>query len=95
VTFSPGRIHRARIGAVLSGGSLIILRDGEVLLSTYAALQETKSVLTSLPIGPLKRIEKITYDFTRDGSGPATLRALWQPEGVAEPVPLPIPPSAP
>ena len=90
VRFRTGSIRRAGIGALLRGGSVIIMRGDEVLASDYADAQKTeKLVMTKTPVGALKKQELIRYLFKADGVGPHVLRAVWQPEDAPAPVALP------
>jgi hypothetical protein len=81
LTFDRGRVQYARIGAEIQGGSLIIMRSGEVLLSDYAAPDAAKLALTRIPIELVRRREQITFIFKTESQGPLKLRAMWQPEG--------------
>lgn len=81
VTFDRGRVQYARIGAEFQGGSLIIMRGEEVLLSDYADPERVKMILARIPVQLTRRREQITYIFQTDAQGPAKLKAIWQPEG--------------
>ena len=89
VTFDRGRVAYARIGAEVQGGSIIVMRGGEVLLSDYATPVEPRIILTRIPVELSKRREQITYIFKSDGAGPTRLRAMWLPEAADQPSPLP------
>lgn len=84
VTFAPGKNRHAYIGAIVRSGSLIIMRDEEVLLSDYAE-DEARMLMTRLPIHLPRRHERLVYRFRSDGSRPVQLRALWRPEDAEQP----------
>jgi mono/diheme cytochrome c family protein len=88
VTLRPGRVKSAHLGAELRGGQLIIRRGDSVLLSE-AAGDETIRTMTALPVPLPSRAERVTFEFTRTGDGPAALRGLWQPPESLVPLPLP------
>lgn len=91
VTFDRGRVQYAQIGAELEGGSLIVMRGEEVLVSDYAPSNAAKLVLTRVPQHLGRRREQIRFIFRSDGEGQVTLRAVWQPENADQPQPLPSP----
>ncbi|MHC5022635.1 MAG: hypothetical protein ACYTGG_01815 [Planctomycetota bacterium] len=88
VRFRPGTVREARLGADLQGGSLIIRRRGEVLLSTYVG-DERETVLTTVPASMSGRSVEVEFEFTADDSDVHALRALWEPSGSMIPLPLP------
>ncbi len=88
VTFNPGPVRRARLGAEVQGGSLLIQRDGKPLLSDYAGA-EARVVMTPETVFLPRRAQTFTYHFRADGNGPTRLRALWLPEGSFRPLALP------
>lgn len=88
VTFHPGSVRRATVGAELQGGSLMILRRDEVLLADHAGA-EPRLVMTPEPLFLPGRLQTLTYRFRAD-EGPMTrLRGLWQPEDSQVPLALP------
>lgn len=89
VTFDRGRVQYARLGAEFQGGSLIVMRGDDVLLSDYAGPDEIKLGLTRIPVRLSKRREQIKFIFKSDSDNRVKLRAMWQPEGEDEPRPLP------
>lgn len=89
VTFQPGKVRHALVGALIQGGSIIVMHEGQVLLSDFADASAEKIVLTRLPHWLPLRHEQLTYAFKTDGSGPIRFQPYWQPEGTERPVPLP------
>ena len=87
VTFHPGAVRRAALGAAIQGGSLMIQRKGKVLASDYAS-DKPRVLMTDTVFLP-SRLVTFTYRFRRDGGGPTRLRALWQPQDSAVAVALP------
>jgi hypothetical protein len=90
VTFNPGRVRYAQVGAIVQGGSVIVMYEGEVLLSDYSPADHSKVVLCRVPIWLPRQREQIRFDFKADASAPVRLQAIWQPDGMAEPLPLPM-----
>lgn len=88
VTFHPGAVRRAAIGAEVLGGTLIIKRRGELLKSDYGG-REGRTILADDQYLPARPVT-FTFLFSRDATGPAQFRAVWQPEGSAVPLPLPV-----
>jgi hypothetical protein len=88
LTFSPGGVRFARLGALLQGGSVIMSRRGEILLSDYAG-DEPAEVLTRQPVFLGSRVQSLTYEFVADAGRASALRALWQPEDSSVALPLP------
>lgn len=84
-TFVAG--GRAWIGAQLQGGSLIVTRGEEVLLSD-AAEATPRAASTAQPVLLAAR-ETLRFEFRRAGSGAAALRATWRPETALVDRPLP------
>ncbi|MCZ6612281.1 MAG: hypothetical protein O6941_06570, partial [Planctomycetota bacterium] len=87
VTFHPGAVRRAALGAEIQGGSLMIQRKGMVLASDYAG-DKPRVLMTDTVFLP-SRLVTFTYRFRRDGGGPTRLRALWQPQDSTVAVALP------
>jgi hypothetical protein len=90
VRFRPGATRYARVGAVLQGGSLIIMRDRQVVLSDHADSSAPRTVLSQVPLSMFRSQEELLYIFRRDGTGEMALAAVWQPEGASAPRPLPM-----
>ena len=90
VTFTPGAVRLARIGARLRGGSMIIMRNNNVVLSDYAG-DEERTVLATVPLSLGRGMQQLTYIFNSDGRFDVRLQPLWQPEDAADPQPLPLP----
>ncbi len=88
IEFRPGQNRWARIGVEIQGGSIIIIRDGEVVHSDYAG-PERKVVLTKQPIWLPHRVEVLKYMYKSKAGEAVFLRALWQPIDADEPRPLP------
>ena len=88
VTFHSSAVRRAAIGAEVLGGTLIIKRRGEILKSDYGG-PNGRTILVQDQYLPARPVT-FTYVFTRDATGPARFRAVWQPEGSSVPLPLPI-----
>jgi hypothetical protein len=76
--FEKGRVEQAYLGAELQGGSLMILREGKVLLSTYAG-ERPITRLTQTPIGLGLATQELEFIFQRDGESAMRLRAVWKP----------------
>lgn len=89
VRFKPGRVDAARIGALLRGGSVIIIRNGAVVHSNFVS-DEEKAVLATVPESFSRAPQELTYIFKTDGKSPARLQAVWQPIGADQPQPLPM-----
>jgi hypothetical protein len=89
VRFMAGRVHTARVGALLQGGSVIILRNGEVMHSNFVGAHEAV-VLTTIPLSFSRAPQELTYIFRTDGRQPARLQAMWQPIDADAPEPLPM-----
>lgn len=89
IAFRPGSVREAYIGAEIAGGSVIIMRDDEVLQSGFGP-QEGTRVMTNLPVALTRSVERITYMFRSDDAGPVRFRAIWQPFGAAGAVLLPV-----
>lgn len=87
VTFDPGAVRRAAVGAELRGGSLVIERRGKAVL-TEEALAAPRQVMSELLYLP-GELFTLTYRFHANGAGPPLLRALWRPETTAVAIPLP------
>jgi mono/diheme cytochrome c family protein len=87
VTFHPGAVRRAAVGAEIVGGTLRIEREGEVILSASGAALPGRHL--GEPQFLPGRLTTLTYSFEADGSGPAVLRALWRPELAGTAVALP------
>jgi mono/diheme cytochrome c family protein len=87
-TFSTGRVRYARLGAWIEGGSLIVRRRDEILVSEFADAAP-RLVMSSQPVFLGSRAQTVTFEFRASGDGPSSLRAMWQPEGSAVPLPLP------
>ncbi len=85
VSFDPGRVRRARLGAEVEGGTLSIERRGNVLLTAGGA--ETETAMSELVFLPGREVT-FTYRLQSDG-GPVRLRALWRPEHASIDLPLP------
>ncbi len=88
VTFSPGSVGAARIGAEIRGGSLLINMKGREIATDHAG-QEPRLVLSREPIVMGASLRQAVFEFRADGSGPTGLRAMWQPEGSLVPLPMP------
>lgn len=86
-TFKRGTVRQAYIGARIRGGSLIISRNGEVVLSDYAD-EEPRLVMTPQPLSLGRATQQFIYEFRSEGTTDAALRAMWQP--VSSDVPLPL-----
>jgi len=92
VTFISGPVHMAYIGVEVQGGSVIVLREGRVLLSTYADQKPvTRMTTTPESFGPHQ--QHIELQFKGDGTGPMHVRALWKPVDADEPTQLPSEPA--
>jgi hypothetical protein len=89
VRFMAGRVQSARVGALLQGGSVIILREGEVVLSNFIGVQGAV-VLTTIPVSFSRAPQELTYIFRTDGGQPARLQAMWQLVDADAPTPLPM-----
>lgn len=87
VSFNPGPVRRAMLGARVEGGSVVIERDGATLASGQAGA-DPATVLTETVFLP-GRLNTFTYRFKRAGDGPARLIGLWEPQDSQGPVPLP------
>ncbi len=87
VTFAPGPVRRAVLGAEIEGGTLVIERQGQVLASGEAG-DAVRRVTTGTVFLP-GRLNTFTYRFSRSSDRPARLRALWQPENATYAVELP------
>jgi mono/diheme cytochrome c family protein len=85
VTFHPGSVRRARVGADMSGGTLSIERAGQPVATTTDPEGRVTSNLLYFP----DRTSTLTYTFRADGEGPVLLRALWQPDIASAPMPFP------
>ena len=89
ITFRPGSVREAYLGAEITGGSVIIMRDGDVLQSGFGD-QAGARVMTNLPVALTRSVERITYIFRSDDAGPVRFRAIWRPFGVSGDVLLPV-----
>ena len=89
ITFRPGSVREAYLGAEIAGGSVIIMRDGDVLQSGFGD-QAGARVMTNLPVALTRSVERITYIFRSDDAGPVRFRAIWRPFGVSGDVLLPV-----
>lgn len=88
VTFQPGAVRMGRIGAEITGGTLVVRRDGERVIDGEYAGAESRVVLSE-PLFLPPRPVTFTFEFNRDPEGLASLRALWQPENSTAPLALP------
>ena len=92
VTFLSGGVHSALVGIELEGGSVIMMRQGRVILSTYASgARITRFTSEPETFGP--RQQQITIQFRSDGPPPWHVRALWQPLEEDAPRDLPSEPA--
>lgn len=89
ITFRPGSVREAYLGAEIAGGSVIIMRDGDVLQSGFGP-QKGSRVMTNLPVALTRSVERITYMFRSDDAGPVRFRAIWRPFGVSGDLLLPV-----
>ncbi len=87
VRFDPGRVRRARLGAVIEGGTLSIERRGKVLLTADG--DTGAPVMMREPVFLPGREVTFTYRLRCDGDGPVRLQALWRPDGASIDLPLP------
>ena len=88
ITFQPGRVRYARIGARLRGGSVIIMRNNDVVLSDYSG-DEERIVLSNQLLALGFGLQQLKYIFTCDERFDVRLEAMWQPEDKDAPRPLP------
>ncbi len=87
VSFDPGPVRRAQIGAEIYGGSLTIERRGKQIVEVGAA-DRSQTAMSEMVFLPGRDVT-FTYRFTRSGDGPVRLRALWRPQGATIDLPLP------
>ena len=87
VSFDPGAVRRAQIGAEVLGGSLTIERRGKPIVE-FAAHDQSQTAMSEMVFLPGREVS-FTYRFTRSGDGPVRLRALWRPQGATSDLPLP------
>lgn len=89
VRFEVQRRREARIGAEHYGGTLLVRRGEEVLVSDYADPPEDPADGGRLALSDYETftpgVHSIEYRFERDGDSPARLRAIWQPIDAREP----------
>ncbi|MCH8004712.1 MAG: c-type cytochrome [Planctomycetes bacterium] len=78
VTFHPGSVRRAALGARIQGGELTIHRKGKLLAAGKTGAEST--VIMSKPAFLPARLVTVTYNFRATGDGPTLLRALWRPQ---------------
>lgn len=91
VPFATAGVRQALLGAEFQGGKMIMLRNGEPILSDYAG-ERPRTALTNQPVSLLVDQDQITIIFESAGKMPCRLRALWQPwEPVQALLPLPLP----
>lgn len=88
VTFVAVPVNLAYMGVEVLGGSVILLREGRVLLSTYAdRTPVTRMTTTPESFGPHQ--QHVELRFKGDGTGPMHVRALWRPVNADEATSLP------
>ncbi len=89
VTFEPGAVRRAQVGAEIEGAALVIERAGEVVAAGKAG--DGPVTVMSPPLYLPGPASTITFRLraSRAGAGEVRFRGLWQPEGTAMAVPLP------
>jgi hypothetical protein len=88
VVFLPGTVRHARFGARLAGGSIIMMRDDEVILSDYS--DDERIVLAPIPQAIGRAAQRLVFIFKTEGDRPVRLLAMWQPEDASEPQTLPV-----
>ena len=86
VSFDPGRVRRARLGAEIEGGTLSIERRGKVLLTAGG---DGARAAMSGPVFLPGREVRFTYRLRSAGDGPVRMQALWRPDDASIDLPLP------
>jgi len=87
VRFDPGRVRRARLGAVVEGVTVSIERRGKVLFT--ADEDATGPVMMDEPVFLPGREVTFTYRLRSEGDGPVRFQAMWRPDGASIDLPLP------
>ena len=87
VRFDPGRVRRARLGAVIEGATVSIERRGKVLFT--AGDGGAGPVMMDEPVFLPDREVTFTYRVRCEGDGPVRFQAMWRPEDASADLPLP------
>jgi mono/diheme cytochrome c family protein len=87
LTIDAGDVEYARVGARLENASLIVFDRGSPVLSTAAGATPAAR-LTTEPVFVAGSRRRLTYLIASERAGPVRFRALWQPEGSPDAIPL-------